>query len=141
MNTLTDPRRVPSLSEDGWVTDAKHKADYLMAHFFLSDYSQTQLYLGQVSSLPWVIQAGQGDIPRTVSLLRQTLATYFQRYFDEVVVEVTDQTPVDSSSVELVLYIAFVDPQTGLTYTVNEVLQERNGVFSRVASISNTGSG
>jgi len=138
INTI-DPRRVPTLSEDAWVTDAKQKSDYLMAHFFLSDYSQTQLYLGEVASMAWVIQAAQGDMGRTVTLLRQTLQTYFGRYFDDIVVDVVDQTPVDSSAAELVLYLAFKDVQTGTTFTMNEILRERNGVFSRIASINNTG--
>lgn len=139
MTTNSDIRYVPTLSEDAWVSDAKQKADYLMAHFFLSDYSQTQLYVGKVSSLPWVIQSTQGNMMQTVLQLQQTLETYFGRYFDNVVVDVVDQTPTDSSSAEIVLYIAFTDPETGATHTVNEVLRERNGIFSRIASISNTG--
>jgi hypothetical protein len=137
--TLTDPRKLPLLSEDAWVSDAKQKADYLMAHFFLSDYSQTQLYLGQVSSMPWIIQATQGDMLQTVLQLRQALQTYFGRYFDDVIADVADSTPTNSSVAEIVIYISFKDPETGLTHTLNEVLRERNGVFSKVASINNTG--
>jgi hypothetical protein len=136
---LTDPRRVPALSEDAWVTDAKQKADYLMAHFFLSDYSQTQLYVGNVSSMAWIIQATQGDMMQTVLQLRQALQLYFGRYFEDVVADVADNTPADSSAAEIVIYIAFKDPETGIVHTLNELLRERNGVFSRVASINNTG--
>jgi hypothetical protein len=136
---LNDPRKVPTLSEDAWVSDARQKVDYLLAHFFLSDYSQTQLYLSHVSSMPWIIQSTQGDMLQTVLKVRDTLQVYLGRYLDDVVVDVADTTPTDQSAAEIVIYVSFKDSETGLTHTLNEVLRERNGVFNRVSNINNDG--
>jgi hypothetical protein len=100
----------PSLSEDGWIMSGEQQADYLFSHFFVSDYSQTQLYLGHVASLPWIIQVGNNDMATTVKLTRSTLETYFTRYFEGVEVEVTEKTyDSPSSKAELTIYVRFLD--------------------------------
>ena len=53
------PSILPSLSTDGWVFATAEKADYLISHFFVAEYSQTQLYVSHVSSFPKIIQQNQ----------------------------------------------------------------------------------
>lgn len=100
----------PSLSEDGWVMTGEQQADYLFSHFFVADYSQTQLYLGHVASFPWIIQQGNGDGTLTAQLTQSVLKKYFERYYDNVEVEVTQKSVVEpASKLEITIYVSFID--------------------------------
>jgi len=130
---------LPTLSSDNWVDDSEKKADYLLAHFFESDYSQTSLYLGKISSLSWVIQEGNNDMPKTLSLLRTTINDYLSRYFNSVETEVSinnDNQP--SSYVYLNLYIGFTDSE-GREYTLSRLLETMDGKLNRVIKNNNLG--
>lgn len=127
----------PSLSEDGWVTNSLLQADYLFSHFFVAEYSQTQLYLGQVASLPWIIQKGNNNMPETVRIMQNTLATYFGRYYQDVVVEVTEKTKGDpSSKAELLIYVRFID-HTGEEVVLGKLAELVDLKVNKIISISN----
>lgn len=134
---MDKPIYFPSLSEDGWIIDSKMQADYLFSHFFLSDYSQTQLYLKQVSSLSWVIQEGNKNITKTTSDLKETLAIYFGRYFKEVEVEVRDAN-FDPNNVraELTLYVKFNDNE-GNEVILGKLIHLLNAKITKVVNLSN----
>ena len=102
---------VPTLSTQGWVTDLGGKIDMLLAHFFLSDYNQTYLYPGRVTSLPELVQRCGGDARELVVLLRRALMDYLTRYYPSVTVEASiPSEDVDPSSrVELTLRISIND--------------------------------
>ena len=128
---------LPTLSEDAWVTDSTAQVDYLFSHFFLSDYSQTQLYVGKVSSLPWIIQEGQGNMQRTTELLQQTLMKYFSRYFTRVTIEVTDSTPESAGSkAEITIYVNVTDRE-GKEIVLGKLIHLLNSKVSEIISISN----
>ena len=46
---------LPTLTVDGFVNSVPQTCDYLLAYFFLSQYSQSNLYYGKVSSLAYII--------------------------------------------------------------------------------------
>lgn len=139
MTDTTNTRLLPTLSSDDWVTDTRKKADYILAHFFESDYSQTSLYLGHVSSLAWVIHEGNGDMSKTENLLTSTLKLYLERYFQTVVVEVKVNTKNQPSSyVYLDLYISFND-EDGIQHTLYRMLELLDGKLSRVITQNNYG--
>lgn len=130
---------LPTLSSDDWVEGTEKKADYLLAHFFESDYSQTSLYLGRISSLSWVIQEGNNDMNRTLSLLRATINDYLSRYFESVETEVSiNQDNQPSSYVFLNLYIGFTDSD-GNEYTLSRLLKLLDGKLNQVIKNNNQG--
>ncbi len=127
----------PALDMEGWVTSGVHIADYIFSHFFLSDYSQTQLYLGHVSSLSWILQTHQNDIRKIVSTTENTLRSYFQRYFNNVVAEVTyDADPTNLSKLELTIYVSFEDSD-GKQHTLGRLLNVINSKIAKVKKINN----
>lgn len=130
---------LPTLSSDDWVDGTEKKADYLLAHFFESDYSQTSLYLGKISSLSWVIQEGNNDMNKTLSLLRTTINDYLSRYFESVETEVSiNQDNQPSSYVFLNLYIGFTDSD-GNEYTLSRLLKLLDGKLNQVIKNNNQG--
>lgn len=123
---------VPSLSaEDGWVSTPARMVDYLMVHFLESDYSQTYLFFGEVSSLAKIVQETQGDMVGFVTRCQNQLMTYFSRYFENVIVEVTDVTVGDLSARTFSLYISYTD-HDGVTQVVEENIRNQNSTWTRV---------
>ena len=47
---------LPTLSSSGFVSGIAEKADRLMSYYFVSEDSQSNLYRGQITSLPKQIQ-------------------------------------------------------------------------------------
>jgi len=130
---------LPTLSPEGWVQSTAEQADYLISHFFTSLYSQTHIYPKNVSSFQWVIQDAQGDMEKTSSTLKSVLSLYFGRYFDNVDVQVTyEQLPVDTSQVNVTLYVSFTD-KSGKDFILGKTIELLNSKISKIISINNLG--
>lgn len=131
-----ESRLLPVLGADGWVDSAISKADFLFTHIFLSNYSQTYLYLGNVASLAYEIQKGNGDINATISYLTNRLTSYFSGYFTNVIVEITEVPDVtDSSVVKLSIFLSFND--NGQTFSLGKILQMVDRKASKIIDINN----
>lgn len=99
---------IPSLSEDGWVFSSKKQADYLMAYFLASDYSQSYIHKNQVSSFGWMISKYGNQPAQLISQMESVLRTLFNRYFNNVEVEVSDSTnPEEPSKFILSIFVQF----------------------------------
>lgn len=128
---------VPSLSEDGWVNSPILMGDYLISHFFLSDYSQTELYNGSVSSLPYLITQYQGNITGLLTAVQSTLQQYLSRYFSSVTIE-TNQVPnpTNSSQIGFSIYVSFIGAD-GNTYTLDNLIETLDSKISNIVKITN----
>lgn len=136
---MANKKFYPSLSEDGWVNNSVKIADKLLSDFFISDFSQTYLYSGAVSSFPWIIQNKQGNIAETAALVQKTLNVYFSRYFNNVVVESQDQTSADSPSKgQITLYVKFTDDE-GIEYVIGKLLEIADMQVSKIINLNNNG--
>ena len=89
---FNDPTPLPTLSTDGWVSHSKKKLDYLLTHFWLSEYSSSEIYAGHVASLPWLLQTHKNSMANLASATERTLQFYLGRYFPmaKVQVQVTE---------------------------------------------------
>lgn len=129
---------VPTLSTQGWVTDLSGKLDMLLSHFFLSDFNQTQLYPGMVTSLPEIIQRCGGQATQARDLIQKALTAYFTRYYPSVQVDVsptTDQDTDPSLSVELLIQIAINDgDQVG---TFARLVKSKDSKLSEIMKLNN----
>lgn len=133
-----NPSILPSLSTDGWVFATAEKADYLISHFFVAEFSQTQLYVGYVSSFPKIIQNNQGNMTRTIEDLKSTLTSYFSRYFTNVVIDVSyKEVPEKSGKVQIDLYVSFVDHENK-KFVLSRLVDINNTKIERILKINNT---
>lgn len=134
-----ETRVVPSLSDDGWVVSSALRANYLLTHFFLSEYSQTAFYSGNVASLPYIIQQNQGDATNTATAIRATLASYFTQYFNNVDTQVDFITdPVNNDKIQIRIYMSFTDADS-ITYNLAKVVNVENSKVSGFANLNNNG--
>lgn len=128
---------MPTLSEDGWVTNPQSVADYLFAHFFLSDRSQSQIFEEQISSFQWILATTQNAMPDTIAQTRSTLTTYFSKYFNNVVVEVQEvPNEKEPSKAQLSIYINFTD-STGKSHNFGKLMPITETKTAEVISILN----
>lgn len=134
---MTSKVLLPSLSENGWIDSPVTVSDALFSHFLLSDYSQTYLYKDQVSSLPWIIQDTQGNISDTIIATQDTLSKYFIRYFDNVVVEVTEIPNIaEPSKGQISIYLQFTDTE-GVQHVLGRLITIIDSKISEIISINN----
>jgi hypothetical protein len=128
---------VPSLDEAGWVNTPLLMGDRLLSYFFIADYSQTELYNGNVSSLPYLITEYQGNLSGLLSGVTATLQTLFSRYFNNVIIE-TNNVPntTNSSLIGFSIYIAYTGTD-GVTYTLSNIIEVTNSLISNIINIIN----
>jgi hypothetical protein len=131
---------VPTLSEDGWVSDGKSQGAYLFAHLFESNYSQSSIYKGNISSLAYVFAMYPEDPDHTMSLLQNMLQTYYGRYFSDVTVEIKQQPdPNNTAQVAFYVYLAYTD-NNGEQQTLANIIDTTAGNINNVIKVNNTGS-
>lgn len=87
-------KAVPQLGGIGWITETKEKMKILFAHALVTDKSQSNLYEGTITSIPYFIAKFQKDPQLMATELEIALVTYYQRYFDsvEIIVEAINLT-------------------------------------------------
>jgi hypothetical protein len=134
---MTLSATMPSLSTDGWVNSSLKTADYLFSHFFASDYSQTYVFPGQIASFAYILHSNQGNIQGTMTALRQTLSTYFSKYYKDVIVEVDDSPTVSGSSfIALNIFMNFTDDK-GVIHSLGKMIEYTNTTVNKVVTLNN----
>lgn len=136
---MSDQIYFPSLTEAGWVTSSEIMADAMFSHFFATDYSQTNIYLGNITSFAWIVQNNLNNMTGVISAVRSALATYFARYFDNVTVEVQEKADItDASKVGLTIYVVFTDRE-GKSYNLARLVRDIGSKTASIVKINNFG--
>ncbi len=134
---MTKPLFFPALDEGGWVTSDSKVGDYIFSHFFVSDYSQSQIYHGQISSLPWILQTYQNDIRQAIATVESTLRVYFERYFSNVVVEASQIDSTENpGQVIMSIYVSYTD-RDGKTVVLGKSLNVMDSKILKIKTINN----
>lgn len=130
--------QVPCLGTLGWVSDLNNKLDILLGHFFVSDYNQTYLYRGSVTSLPRILEKNGYKAKGCQVDLRDELKIYLKRYFAsvEVEVDIADEDSNLTINETLVVHISVMD--NGYTKVSGWDINAANGKFQQIL-VANTG--
>lgn len=138
MSTVITP--VPSLGTQGWVSDDANKMDLLLSHFFLSDYNQTELYPGNVISLPEIIQNNGNQIDGIINELKSKLTNYLNRYYDSVDVTLEgDPDPNASPEIKYDLRISIVVKTASGTELYSNLIKTENSKLINIIKLNNFG--
>jgi hypothetical protein len=128
---------LPTLSEDSWVTDPLLTGDYLFAHFYVAEFNQSNTFSGHVSSLPYLVALNNNDLRVLCSQISSTLLTYFNRYFTNVNVSVTDVTPANKPSAGAIsIYLDYTD-SNGMTHTLSKLATVVNSKITKISNLNN----
>jgi hypothetical protein len=129
----------PSLTTEAWLSSPIAVADKLMSDFFNSNYSQSNLYLGNVSSFAYVIQSTKGNPDACAELMSNVLKRYFLRYYKDVNIQVTTdkETNVTSKS-SLTIYMTFKDTDDK-EYSLGELIEMEGLKVNKIIKLNNEG--
>lgn len=126
---------IPTLSAKGFVTTIVDKAERAIAYFCVSQYSQTNLYRGNVITLPWLVQRYGSDALEMRNQLQSALNNYLNRLFDEAQVEVVVDD--DSEAISLDTKIIVIDE--GTRYDLGYIIRTTNNKVLDIFDINNQG--
>lgn len=113
--------KVPTLTTAGWVSDVIIQSTTLMDYFLMSDYSQTQFYPGEVSSMPHLIQEVGSEPNQLERRTQSALERLYGRYFDRVAVDVkADKFDAQDGRYNLTIDLAVV--QAGKQHRLGRML-------------------
>ncbi len=97
--------KLPTLTPAGWVSDVTTMSTRLMDYFVSSDYSQSTVYMDEISSLPYLVRVNGNDPIALKREAQATLTRYLMRYFEDVnVITSVKESDVDARY-ELILDI------------------------------------
>lgn len=77
-------KTLPVLGSEGWLKDPEQTMVRLFTDMFLTDYSQSNIYHGQVASLQYYLTTLNGDPIAITEAVERMLNRYYGRYFDSV---------------------------------------------------------
>ena len=127
---------IPSLSESGWISSPAEKLDKLLTYFVTSEYSQSNLYAGKISSFPYLIATYGSDQYRLQAETRDTLESFLGRYFDSVDIDVkVVQNPENDSKLSVKLLLIVTD--NDVRYSAGREIQTLNSQFVKIGKINN----
>jgi hypothetical protein len=127
---------VTTMDSAGWLTNPAQKADRLMAYFLVNNHSQSNLFLGQVRSLPYIIQSNPNDMPSVQTQVSNALNTVFGAAFDQVQVSVAMTGGAKSLGGSASIYDISIQvdcTQDGVTQSLGRLI---NIVDSKIAKVS-----
>lgn len=127
---------VPTLTVDGFVKTIPQTCDYLLSHFFLSQYSQSNLYYGNISSLAYIIQEYGHDEQNMLLNIQSNLTTLFGRFFDSV--EATANIKRDKDNAAQYGIVTELNVRRGnTTYNVGRQVNLINSVVQNIVELNN----
>jgi hypothetical protein len=74
--------QLPTLTDDGILEDDRLKSVKLFEYFLVSEYSQSTIFFGDISSLKYLIAEYSDDYSTLTNEIQNTLTKLYNRYFD-----------------------------------------------------------
>lgn len=132
---------LPTLSSSGFVSGIAEKADRLMSYYFVSEDSQSNLYRGQITSLPKQIQLLGNDEQALTSRITTELERLLGSYFDGVEVNVTTAIPNTQDPNRINVTVSATVAENGQQYSLAKLINVVNSRIVKIIDINNTQGG
>ena len=125
---------VPSLSTNGWIETVEGKADYLMSYFFTSQRSQSYLYNGNISSLPYIVAVYGTDTAELKLHINSDLSDLLLPYFDEV--DIIVDVILESGYLHNIrISVGFIE--NDMKYDLAHLIKHSGGIISDIIKLNN----
>jgi hypothetical protein len=133
---------LPTFSPNGFVTNPLEKADFMLAHFFTTQKSQTQFYKDKlnVTSYQSLIADATSDGDLAANL-NAYLNTYFATQFDQVQMDCSvagSDGITDNTSLTITIGCSYV--ADGVKYTIARAIELLGTQVQRIYNVDATGS-
>ena len=127
---MSDTYTLPSLDSAGWTNDPATILDKAFSYFVISDHSQSDMYFGNISSLPYQLYQAGNDLELLSVDLQTELATYLKRYFDDVSVQIEIKQNLKDQLYRMRLFVGV--NVKGSEYTLDKILTYDNSSIKSV---------
>ena len=128
---------LPTLSSSGFVSGIAEKADRLMSYYFASEASQSNLYRGEITSLPKQIQLLGNDEAALSTRIRTELERLFGNYFDGVEVNVNTDIPNAADPNRINVTVSATLIEGGQQYSLGRLINVVNSRIAKIIDINN----
>ncbi len=137
--TETTITAIPSLTEEGWVTDSLAKLAFIMSYYILTDIAQTIAFQGNIISLPYTYYRYINEPSKMAHTVKQDLENLLNRYFPivDVIVKAKEKTKKEYA---ILIYAAVID-NNGKKYDLTRVAEVNTEGYRRIISMNNYGDG
>lgn len=114
----------------------------MLAHFALSDHSQTYFFYPNVHSLAYIIQQNADNFSDICNKTKESLVKYYETQFSDVVCEVREMTErkTDELDTKLAIFLEFTDSE-GKRHNLAKIIPYEGTVVKGVFNYSNYGPG
>jgi hypothetical protein len=130
---------VPTLSEDGWVTDPGKMLDYLFSYYILTDAQQTIVFRDSIISLPATYHLYINDPDGLAEAIRSDFSKLLDRHFSNSEVQCYAKQDPISPSIYYLFLSAIITDDSGTRYELNKITQLREGRSTKVIQYNNYG--
>lgn len=128
---------VPSLSARGWAQDIEDKADLLLSYYFSTDYLQSVLWVGSVTSFSETLEKHNHNPDQLRASLEVQLLDYLSRYFEAATVDVTAKKTDPAKDNELTLEFNVKVQQDGKLYSLGRVVETIDSKILKIFDLIN----
>ena len=126
---------VPTLSVHGYVRSPVMSMSVLLSDALTTYKSQSWLFKDTLTSIPYLVNQYSTKPDTLVQLLQAELQTYFERYYDEVVTNVTqDSTPSNTRYKLTVSMHAIID---NVPYSIAESYNVADSAITKTVNAFN----
>jgi len=126
-----------TLSSKGPARSIQETADMAVAHFLVCEYSQSTMFLGNVQSFPWIVQAFASDESALKRQIEDRLQQHLSHYFDGAQVEVDTSEKVVGDENRLHVVITATVTRNGYAYCVGHEISTYQGAVLRIMKLNN----
>lgn len=130
---------IPTLSMAGFVSDVPAMIDRMLAYYLTSDYSQSNIFFGQILSLQKHVQAYQHDTITLQTKVREDLEGYFGAMVDAMTIDVSAEHPNPEDPGRINLTISAVLTKDGVSYSLGKLIETQNSITKNIINLNNVG--
>jgi len=130
---------IPSLSEQGWVTDSSKILNQVISYYILTDNAQSLVFQGNLINLPYTYFQFINDPDQMSTGIKTDLDKLLSRYFEIVEVE-TSVKQLTESRYAILLYGAVIDNESN-RIEISKVVDINTTGLRKVIDVNNYGDG
>lgn len=130
---------IPSLSEQGWVTDSSKILNQVISYYILTDNAQSLVFQGNLINLPYTYFQFINDPDQMSTGIKTDLDKLLSRYFEIVEVE-TSVKQLTESRYAILLYGAVIDNESN-RIEISKVVDINTTGLRKVIDVNNYGNG
>lgn len=128
--------KIPTLTPKGFVDAIADKVDAALLNFYVSEYSQTNMFRGSNKPLAYLVQQHGESLLGMEQALTAELNVYLNRLFENATVETTGTE--EANSIKLRLDVIVRD--SGKEYSIGHQILTTNSKIVDIIDLVNTGS-